>query len=123
MSQLLDLPGNIQAHFRIGAVDMFYSLNYNQLKVGLVDAPDPRHEGHKVRIALGNNTQWYKDFFANRGKNTDRQRVLDALWRMIKNKKPIGTYDHEIFDAVKEYLQNDIQEPDVVKYFETGIPF
>ena len=102
---------------------MMSSLQYNHLKVVLMPAPEQRHQGHMIRVAVGHNAAWYKDFVAARGKHTDRQRVMAALRRVIDGKAPKGVYDFEIFEAVKDYMINFIEDPDAVNYFVHGVPF
>jgi len=118
-----DWPEHIKNSFKYAAVDMLSSLQYNSLKVALLPAPESMHTGHRIRVAIGHNAQWYKDFFANRSAHTDRQRVIIALRRVIDCQEPKGVYGFEIHTAIIEYMVHTIEDEYAINYFCDGIPF
>lgn len=40
--------------------ELLAELEGNRLEVALVPARDPRHDGHFVRVAVGQNAPWYR---------------------------------------------------------------
>jgi hypothetical protein len=43
---------------------MLVELDESGLRVELIPAPERRHEGHQVRVAVDRNPQWYRDLCA-----------------------------------------------------------
>lgn len=124
MADILTLPGNIQKAFVYAAVEMLDSMDAEMLIVELAPAPEQRHSGHMIRVAVAHNVLWYRELCASHIRNVDKNLVRGALRRMINIK--VGKrkeYDCLIFGTVENYLVDVIQDEDVINYIETGIPF
>ena len=120
---LTDLPPHVLPGVILAAQDMLFELERGELKVGLVPAPDERHDGHMIRAAVSHNALWYRQFVAARGKNTDRQRVIKALNKIINCDDLTGVYDLELFETVKTWLVDYMEDPDAINFFTYGVPF
>lgn len=64
---------------------MLYELQNQKLEIVLVDAPKPKHIGHKIRIVQTENPEWYRYYYAN-FPNVRRDRTLIRLEKMIDQK-------------------------------------
>lgn len=126
MITVLELPGNIQQAFQYAATEMLESLTGSCLRVVLVDAPYSQFPGHKIRVAVEHNTEWYKRVFASRERKVDRESVKLALTRVITLKyKKFGRHEYNrlVFEAIENYLVDVIEDIDVINYLKTGVPF
>ena len=117
------IPERIKTGFIFAAKDLLYELENNCLKVALIPAPEERHSGHMIRAAVSQNALWFQEFTKNRGKNTDRKRVIKALNKIIDDEKLTGVYDFELFEVVKNTLIHEWEDPETVNYFVHGVPF
>ena len=93
--RLKDLPHNIKALFIGEAQEMLRELDMNWLEVCLLPAPDPQHEGHRVRGVANRNPirfrHYFGDYSTRKGRSTKewygmrgdiRKRVVKALERI-----------------------------------------
>lgn len=96
----------------------------SRLHVVLVDAPEQRFIGHKIRLAVDHNIHWWQELYLNyKPKKLDKQMFTNALERLIKLEPRNYTYDRMVFEIIKEKLLFEIKDQDVINYFETGVPF
>jgi len=85
----------------------------NRLLVSLHPAPQPKHEGHMVRVKDSSNPEWYSILAQNKGLHKRRGKrrhgdlrihVIEALKRMAKGFiDPVGL-DVSIFYYAEDYL-------------------
>jgi hypothetical protein len=100
-----------------------YLLENNHLEVGLAPAPQPRHRGHKVRVAISQNPAFYRRMAESRGYSRAtgggdrgnrkhygslRQKVMAALKRVIAGQKIIDGMCAEALDE----LEDDARHPE-----------
>ena len=78
-----ELPKNIRGLFIEQALYLFSDLQHRLLRVILVSAPQPRFEGHKIRVVEETNPEWYSTLY-NSHRHTKRQRCVRALDRILK---------------------------------------
>lgn len=72
-------------------------------RIGLVPAPDPHFDGHKVRSIESRNPSWYIEFgksfwSAPRQFNLKRRRVVKALERVVKGRVRGNGYERELLE-------------------------
>jgi len=58
--------------------------------IGLVPAPDPHFEGHKIRVQLEQNPAWYRDYNGGEAAKGHRDRVVRALVRVAQKGRVRG---------------------------------
>ena len=117
------LPINIAKAFAMVATDMHTDLQTCRLEVVLVDAPEQKFIGHKIRVASNSNPWWYREYSAHYPHKLDRKCFINSLERFIKFKHKNCKYDRMLFQLIKDELIYDIEEADVINYFNTGVPF
>ncbi len=76
-----ELPQDIARAFMHDAGNALQELLEHRLKVVLIDAPDPRFPGHKVRAVDDCNPDWYRRLYRERP-HFRRDRSIDALTRI-----------------------------------------
>ena len=86
---------------------MLTQLKQNQLRVGLAEAPDPKHPSHKVRVVLSENIGWYRDMFAKYGNQLKRRHILEVLEHMIRTGKSRSKYANDLWEVAKEMQYED----------------
>lgn len=88
------------------------SLLTHRIEVVLIPAPQPKHRGHKIRVAVSHNPPWYSRLAQARGMSkrmhqggTLRKRTLKALQRMID-----GWFDPRGLEAeILQELKTDLE--------------
>jgi hypothetical protein len=68
------------------AIRILEDLNKFSLQVILIDAPQKKFEGHKIRIAVNRNSEFWKDFYYSYGK-CNKKKVYKFLEKIIYNEK------------------------------------
>lgn len=81
-------------------LQMLQELEGQRLTVILVPAPEPKHPGHCIRVAVEWNPSWYSDLvwqrtYVPKGKRLERptvgrREVVNALRKLIAGKNPGG---------------------------------
>ena len=57
------LPGKIREIFRKEAEYLYNDLMKNRLDIDTMPAPQPQFSGHKIRVVLSRNPEWYHDLY------------------------------------------------------------
>jgi hypothetical protein len=78
-----NLDSRIIDIFKIEANSFLEELKIRKLEVILTPAPDPHHEGHKIRTVVNENPEWYKNLYWKYYPNFRRDRTSNALKRLI----------------------------------------
>lgn len=78
---ILELPYKLRKNFAGHAHSLHYELRTNRLTVVLVPAPEPKHIGHCIRVAVSHNPEWYSQFYWE-NPHFRRDRALGALDRI-----------------------------------------
>ncbi|MBU4456776.1 MAG: hypothetical protein KKA65_04705, partial [Nanoarchaeota archaeon] len=78
-----ELPRNIRTFFLKEANYLFKDLKNNKLVVILVNAPEPKHCGHKIRVVDCQNPCWYSELYHSID-YFRRDRSLRALERITQ---------------------------------------
>ena len=86
-------PDHLRKHYEAVAIDLLMDLASERLEVGLMPAPEPKHEGHSIRVAVSANPVWWSALYASHPRKLDR-----AMFE----------------DHVNE---------DIIRWYETGVPF
>lgn len=122
-----DLPEIVQDSFARMAESLLSELQGSELRVVLVDAPEQRHCGHKVRMAVDKNAHWWSQLYANhQPRKLDKGCFSNALQRIVDgrtNRQATGPYDPMAFELCREYLTDIYPDDCVIVYFKTGVPF
>jgi len=104
----------------IAAIGLDWLL-HEKLSVTLIDAPEPMHRGHKIRVADQNNPAWYRRMWHSRwnglkhGKSNCggmRKRVLKALRRVVGGWVDPQGYEDEALSEIKADLIDQGWEPE-----------
>lgn len=78
--------------------------------VTLVPAPDPRFDGHKIRVVENQNPKWYREFVAAAWTRVRGKRGCQIKkWRVIRGLKRVHTkglifwkgYERELIERLK----------------------
>jgi hypothetical protein len=77
------LPEKIKGIFRKEAEYLYNDLMKNRLDIDTMPAPQPQFSGHKIRIVLSRNPEWYGDLFPSFGRRRDY--LSNALLRIINS--------------------------------------
>jgi len=143
INPVASLPLNMAVKFRLIAHYLLADLEDNKFHVVLTPAPNPKHQGHKVRHATTKNPEWYIKIFdykskrasrdtrdKHKGQGEIRKRVGTSLLRIMKDEDGMYTgrkysYDKMLRELIKKMLcegyKTDFGEipPDgeVVEYF------
>jgi hypothetical protein len=120
LSRILPPPSLAQLR---AATYMLEELDHNHLDVVLVDAPQKRHHGHRIRVAQGQNPLWYQELAASLTKARSRPRrhhrhdsdirrylVRGALQRLSQGNPRYG-YDFMLLPYVRFYASGIAGEP------------
>lgn len=67
---------------------MLWELQNNRLEVALVPAPEPKFEGHKIRVAISQNCDWFRWYFKETGGKARRKDCATALKKLIAGFTP-----------------------------------
>ena len=86
--------------------ELLYSLYSNRLEVALIDAPEPKHMGHKIRIAIDHNPTWYSDFYHSLDIKISRREVIKGLITLVDSKGLKGAYYFRLRDLIIKFLNN-----------------
>lgn len=78
---LSNLPEAIKELFVEDAQFLLTELKTNKLEVILIDAPEPKYPGHKIRTSENSNPPWYKVLY-NTYPHFRRDRSIKALERI-----------------------------------------
>lgn len=83
-------------------------LDQNQNRIGLVPAPDPHFDSHKIRVIESRNPKWYIAFGAkywrgNRQFDLKRARVEKALRRVLGGRVRGNGYEREILTFLEGF--------------------
>ncbi|MEK6907112.1 MAG: hypothetical protein AABW45_01150 [Nanoarchaeota archaeon] len=118
--------------FKQEANSFLEELKHRKLEVILVPAPDPHHEGHKIRQKVNDNPEWYRELYWKYHPNFRRDRTLKSLNRLV-NLEDGNFITHSYkYDAVMReliysvliegyYIDSHIiypENPRIVKYFK-----
>lgn len=101
---------------------MLDEMEHLNLHVELVPAPRQQHHGHKVRVAVERNPEWYRELCLTSTKRRRRARrrrlhdtdcrrpqVLAALRSMARGGCPRTAYQHRLLPFVNAYLTQEHQ--------------
>ena len=108
------LPDLLQDFFVEEAEILLIDLETNRLEISLAVAPEPKFEGHKIRVVDNKNPYWYSNLYWDYY-HFRRDRSVKALNR-IKNKKDGNhgktryKYDCIYRELILERLINGYQE-------------
>lgn len=120
--KIIELPDYIQNSFQYMAHYLIGEMKQSKLEVILVPAPDQRHYGHKVRLAVNHNPRWWSEMYANHPTKLDRQRFMNALHRIFEACDNDTKYDclarEKIKDFLTEGLYGELIDFHVLEYFE-----
>ncbi len=98
-----ELSDKIAKEFRGEAIGLLRELEENQLQIGLIPAPEPKHYTHMIRVVLQRNPSWYSELYWDYS-NFRRDRSLSALKRLSEgNDKPFSGEK----GAVESYFRYD----------------
>ncbi len=124
------LPEEVCEIFTLQAEFLLNELKQNRLEVVLIPAPEPRFEGHKIRIVNSSNPTWYSELF-HLHQYFRRDRSEAALRRISTLQDQAFDGVHYRFDSIyreliKDQLENGFEwenefippEEKVVEYFE-----
>jgi len=103
---------------------MLTQLEQNRLEVDLIDAPEPMHVEHKIRVKNSSNPVWYSELCVNnpgtwfkrthkssaRGTAIRRKYIILLLNRLIKNNPIESKYNEQLLEIAQE--MNDGTRPD-----------
>ncbi len=72
------------------------------MRVILVDAPNPRHHGHKIRAVESRPPDWYmRHCYSKKGRKTfKRKKFIDALDNIAKGKHQVRVYERIALEAI-----------------------
>jgi hypothetical protein len=91
---------------------MLAELESRRLVVCLAPAPERRHEGHCVRVAIESNAPWYRRFCANyqgaNGTFNKRANTIKALKRFIASQTVGRVYGLRLLAAAREYKRKNL---------------
>jgi hypothetical protein len=99
----------------INAEEMLFDLQAYELEVVLVPAPDPRHSGHKIRVAQNQNARWYQEFCAQYRSNRrgrkwrtriKRRETIRALENILDGKTE-GLYVERLLEFIRRKNENE----------------
>jgi hypothetical protein len=120
-----ELPEAIQESFKYMAHYLIGEMNQSELDVILVDAPDQRHYGHKIRMAVNHNPPWWSEMYMNHPIKLDRKCFLDALKKVYEGKDEDFKYHLMAREKIKDFLIDglygemiDEQVKEFFKHFE-----
>ena len=109
----------MNAELFITLTAMREELQSSRLEVGLAPPPEPRHEGHMIRVVLERNCLWYRQLcarFSSSRKGTrtrtaiKRRETLRALNSLLAGTPAAGIYAHRIMDAARSYWKRNARE-------------
>lgn len=116
------LPDSIREIFIRHAGCLLKELESRRLEVLLIPAPDPKFEGHKIRVAENSNPDWYQELYHSyRHFRRDRSKKALSRIKSLNDGKFIkGRYKYDsiyrelIFNRLtKGYIQDNYDiEPD-----------
>lgn len=95
---------------------MHDELQSSRLDVQLAPAPDPRHQGHFIRVVCERNCDWYREFCARfpssrRGVRVRtairRHTTLAALDAMLADQSAGEVYGPRLLDAARTYWKRN----------------
>lgn len=82
-------------------------LSENFLRIGLVPAPEPHFEGHKIRVIESENPKWYGEFFWRfdpQGRIIKRCRIIRGLERVYKAGRVRGNgYEMRLLEHLRKW--------------------
>ncbi len=78
---IIFLPEGIRIYYIREAKFLINDLQEHKLKVVLVEAPEPKFDGHKIRIVESRNPEWYSKLYHSYS-SFRRDRSLRALERI-----------------------------------------
>lgn len=127
------LPEKITRIFSNEAAYLLEDLEKNKLEVVLIPAPQPKFEGHMIRVAINSNSHWYKQLYHSKN-HVKRQRCINALERIAENqdrKFQISPYlyDCRMREIILDKLYSGMNydglvspgDPGIITFFDKGI--
>jgi hypothetical protein len=86
------------------------SLDEQRNVIGLAPAPRPSFDGHKIRVMVERNPDWYRHLhsthgWSRRGSRVKRSRVIKALQRIVESRVRSNGYEARLLEIL-----NDRQE-------------
>ena len=85
---------------------MLTQLNRERLKVQLFDAPYKKFDGHKIRVAISSNPDWYRKLYKDYP-YLKRDRVVTALTKLIINPCRENRLESALRDIALDVLYKD----------------
>lgn len=100
----------VTEEIRAKALNLLEELQERQLEVCLVEAPERRHAGHKIRVVCNSNPVWYRrlcaQYVSNRKGRKTRTKIKRASTIEALNRIASGTarteYDRRILNVLTE---------------------
>lgn len=89
---------------------MLSELESQFLEVVLLDAPEPNFDGHKIRVAVNKNPQWYSDYYYSRHATPQKKEFMKALRDISNGIFRDLTYYNEIIDMILNKIENENSE-------------
>ena len=122
-----ELPERIKESFQYMAHYLIAEMQQHRLEVILVDAPEQRHYGHKIRLAINHNPPWWSEMYANHPCKLNRKCFMDALERIRIGTDFYFKYHcfarEKIRDFLIEGLYGEMIDREVKRFFEEGRNF
>jgi hypothetical protein len=97
---------------RITAIVLLNELHERPMKVVLVDAPDQRHQGHRIRVVESRPPKWYLEIskgwgYSKRGQGLfHRNRFVPALERILDGKHRHTAYEKAAMTVIEHAIEN-----------------
>ena len=105
-----ELPNPLRKLFLKEAHLLYQEMQSQKLEVCLIPAPNPHHEGHKIRIATNHNPEWYKEIYWSMS-NFRRDLSMRALERIINTKDKAFVVKPYKYDAIyREIIEKRLKE-------------
>ena len=123
--EMTEAPEDLILYLRI----MLAQLRRERLEVGLAEAEEQRHSGHKVRVVTGTNPEWYRELcsrypsYRQHGRTRhhqtriSRKRIIRALERLTQCKGARSIYAEDLIELAQ--LERERDEEERQEYGET----
>lgn len=99
------------------AAEMLTELEAFRHSVVLVDAPEPRHSGHKIRVCETSSPAWYSQLCAEHTSRRGRMKrprtyikrgeVVRTLRRIVDGKRAAGVYADRIGRIIRRTIDRE----------------
>jgi hypothetical protein len=104
---------------------MYEELRRTRLSVVVVPAPDPKHQGHKIRVVDEQNPWWYREIcsrYPSRSKShkknpqkhtrVKRRNILAVLEKMVSVQRTSSSFEQDILEMAQYELERWEEELD-----------